>query len=237
MFDSISPGSDASPADTGTERWARCEATGRRVPESKLVTLHGRRMSIEAKQRMLERLPRTLVSDSTLDRPSIPRRLTCAALDAAVLAAVAMVGYMVCYAAYFGAVLEKTDPGNMPAPPEAFQDGFQLLFVSGLIGYLIVCHGVFGRTPGKIWGRAKVIRIDGSEMTMETATLRALALVVPLLLIGLANCLEDQNIAGELVLFAMAYQIFDTGMGLFDLEDQRSLHDRIAGTRVVHVPR
>jgi uncharacterized RDD family membrane protein YckC len=206
----------------------QCAVTGKIVPEDELVTIQGQRVCAEGKAILLERLRAGEALPGELERPTVLRRFGCIFLDA-VLLWVVIFAFSMIIGFGFGAT----------APVRGGGAGWMALAAAGLVGqtvqllYFGLLHGARGQTLGKSAGKLVVVNLDGSPITTGTAFLRALAYcglgyLHPLaLLMGLW-----QVVAASSVIFAV-YGIANVIVALVDSAQQRSIHDRIAGTRVV----
>ena len=99
--------------------------------------------------------------------------------------------------------LDLQSLGMLPVAPLA---GF-LILING--GYVVILTGTGGQTFGKMAFGVRVVDRSGGVVTMSAALVRALGYLVSVLPLG----------AGGVLMF-------------FDPE-RRTLHDRLAGTRVV----
>ncbi|MDE2058603.1 MAG: RDD family protein [candidate division NC10 bacterium] len=87
-----------------------------------------------------------------------------------------------------------------------------IVLFSGVI-YFTIFVGSCGQTPGKTLFRLKVVRTDDQEMTYGRALLRSLCWILSLLLLSLG-----------FLMIAFTRQ-------------KRALHDMLAGTSVIRLPR
>lgn len=87
-----------------------------------------------------------------------------------------------------------------------------IVLLSGVV-YFTLFTGSCGQTPGKMLYRLKVVRVDDQEMTYGIAVLRSFGWMLSLLLLGF----------GFLMIPCTRHK--------------RALHDMLAGTFVIHLPR
>ena len=103
--------------------------------------------------------------------------------------------------------------------------------------YFGLLHGWKGQSLRKMVGNLRVINMDGTPISKPKAFARALAytfgnvLFVLALLIGLLS--KNMAIIGWGSGLAAIWGLTDCIMALADTHMQRSLHDRICGTRVI----
>ena len=104
--------------------------------------------------------------------------------------------------------------------------------------YSIAMHGYFGQTIGKWIMRVKVISVDGSRLSMRQALLRdsvPLVLVVIYVLLG-----PDADRAGGWGRFLANVSIIWFVLEIVSMltnDKRRAIHDFIAGSVVVRLPR
>lgn len=111
------------------------------------------------------------------------------------------------------------------------------------VAYPVYMHGRFGQTLGKFFVKVKVVGVDGRRISYEQAVLRD---IVPCLLLPVSMWFslyvavtgEQPNpaIYESLAPFAFTWVILELVTMLFN-EQRRAIHDFIARTVVVRVPR
>lgn len=203
----------------------RCDITGEPVPEDETVVIEGKRVSARGKQILLDRLSTGHNLDGELEAPGSWRRLGCYILDAILVGvAGALVGFVVGFTLMTGSV-------------EDVRVGAAAELLGALIGmlYFGLMHAAGGQTLGKKAGRYKVVNLDGTDIEMKTAMLRAFMFVgingisaVVLLIGGIQIVVVYQIIAVVVGVYALANAIT-----VLVSKDKRAIHDMIAGTRVV----
>lgn len=156
--------------------------------------------------------------------PSIKRRLTAMVYEIFLLAAVEMLAV----ALWLGVT------GNRPDP--VFRHGLTawLFLVTG--AYFVYCWTNSGHTLAMKTWRLCVVTTDGVRLPVRTAALRYLAawgFFLPALLVcWLAGLHGKGEMAAALVVGIAAWSM----TALLDPE-RRFLHDRVAGTRVIVIPK
>ncbi len=107
------------------------------------------------------------------------------------------------------------------------------------VSYFAILQGAWGQSLGKICGRSRVAMLDGAPLRAGRAWLRAVALVGPILLMPLTLPLAvraDYVLPIFILALSQLYWAVDGLFVICDFNGRRSLHDRIAGTRVVLLP-
>ena len=240
------------------DRFKACEVTGEILPVDSLVQFQGKWVSEKGKQILLERLQsgEPTVSNEWV-RPGFWRRFGCYLLDWLIIGVVEMVCFFILLiplAAF--AAAHAQNPSQAPgAPPPPWAIWFlivPLLVINiFLILYFSYPHYKWGRTPGKYVGRLKVVMFDGSPLTFRRALLRSVLYLLPALIGGAADLLllplmlpsaanpaphppsAVMIIVGLVFIAAFVWWIADCIFLIADTRYQRSLHDRLAGTRVI----
>lgn len=200
----------------------QCSITGKMVPEDELVTIQGHRVCAEGKAILLERLKSGEAMPGEDERPTVLRRFGCIFLDGLIIG--------VPFAVLNGVVTAMLGRSTSAS----FVLGLlSLLTTTVQVVYFGQMHGSSGQTLGKKAGKLVVVNLDGSPISVRTGYIRALAYSGPGYLSGLAMLV---GIPGIVLISSVAVGLWgltDTLLALFDRSMQRSLHDRIAGTRVV----
>jgi len=209
---------------------ARCEITNKLVPEDELVEIEGKRVCAEGKAKLLDALKSGKSLPGEMERPTVLRRFGCIFLDGIVVG--------VC-GAIFGLVIGFS---MFAVPSSTNLDKFyRMQGIAGLFGILItlfyfgVMHGMRGQTLGKMAGKLKVVNLDGSDIGMNKAFLRAVAYAGPQLInpfLLLAGLITVSQFFGIVI---GIYGLTNVILALIDSKSQRALHDRLTGTRVIIV--
>jgi uncharacterized RDD family membrane protein YckC len=203
----------------------RCEITGKIVPLDELVTLNGQRVCAEGKVILLERLKAGEVLPGEAERPTVLRRFGCIFLDGIIL--------------LVPLTLINVGAGVVVGASGAGSGGLIVAGIAQLVGvcislaYFTMLHGSRGQSVGKMAGKLKVVRIDGQPMDMKTAFIRALGyqglgLISAFLVM---TAIVPLQLVGSLIV--SVYGLANAIAALVDRSQQRAIHDRIAGTRVV----
>lgn len=217
------------PPPSGT---AQCEITGKWVPEDELVEIQGKRVCAEGKQILLDRLMAGESLPGELEPPGVLRRWGCSILDGLILGVPAVVVMIAIGIAL--ASVSMTSTATMA-------------FVQGLAGsayaiiatlYFTFLHARDGQSLGKKVGRIKVVRPDGSPINLTQSFWRAffftgLSVVSGIVMMASMGNEAVMSASGVLDLLISVYMIANVIALLVDRQQQRALHDRIAGTRVV----
>lgn len=214
------------------EGMAQCEITRQWVPEDEIIVIQGHRVCAAGKQELLDRLKSGEALPGEMERPTVLRRLACAFVDGIVLFVI-MLGLQV-------VIVGETIFSAMgsPAAAEQFQQEVAmsslLLFFIGF-AYYTVLHGTRGQTLGKMAGRIKVVRPDGKAIGMGKAFVRTLAFDGPQIItpfIALSGNMQAQTLFSRI---GTVYILVNVVVLLLDSAQNRAIHDRVAGTRVVAI--
>jgi uncharacterized RDD family membrane protein YckC len=203
--------------------FAQCAVTGKIVPEDELVMINGQRVCAEGKAILLERLRAGEAIPGELLRPRMLLRLGCSIIDVLILL---VPGFVIGIVTGIGVVATRTrsDTGLAVAVSVVTQ--------SVVILYYALMHGSRGQTVGKMAGKLSVVNLNGTPINMGTAFVRAFAYGGPNLLAAI-TLLVDPSIGALANIVVGFYGLANVMFALLDRSQQRALHDRIAGTRVV----
>ena len=201
---------------------AQCSVTGKFVPEDELVTIQGQRVCAEGKAILLDRLRSGEAMPGELEKPTVLRRFGAIFLDGLI--------FTIPFA-ILGAILGAS--GNLAILESGV---LTLASTAASVLYLGALHARDGQTLGKKAAKLRVVNnSDGSAITTGTAFSRALLYAGPSFVSGFMEMTRNEGailIAAALVgVWGIANVLF----ALFDRDRQRALHDRIVGTRVIHV--
>lgn len=213
---------------------AQCEITGKWVHEDELVEIQGKHVCAEGKQILLDRLAAGENATGELETPGILLRFGCAFLDGII---VGIAGALIGGAAggFLGAMFGET--GILVA-----QGVGSILGAAASTIYYTLMHGYKGQSVGKMAGKIKVVRMDGSPISMKQSFWRAMFFAgiggitsIPLLFLPLMS----EDVLAIVTLAAAAiqgiYGLANAIAVLIDSKYRRALHDHIAGTRVVSI--
>ncbi len=213
-----------------TEDMVKCDITGDWVHKDDIIELHGKRVGAAGKEILLERLKSGELLPGEMERPTVVRRFVCILLDGILLGLINA-----------GITLAVSDVSFTPTAADlektmATQGLASLLGALVSLTYLTLLHGIKGQTLGKMAGKIKVVKADGTPIGMGVAAWRALAYMGPSAVVGAVMMaglsLETFQIVNiVVVVYALANVIF----ALVDRSTQKALHDRLAGTRVISV--
>ena len=204
-----------------------CEVTQERVPFDETVVIQGVRVSARGKQLLLDQLSTGHAIGDALEAPGNWRRWGCAILDGLVLGI--PLGIL-------GAVLESSLMKGTPADATV-QGAIELMTVFVGLAYFTLMHASSGQTLGKMAGKFKVVKMDGSPINFTTAFIRAFAFnglqVFPALVIMLGG-FQAETIYNVLLGVVAIYGLANA-ITVLTNEDRRAIHDFIAGTRTVMI--
>ncbi len=228
---SVAQSSSASGSSAPAPGMAQCSITRKWFPEDELVTFQGQLVSAEGKQILLDRLQTGADAPGGLVRPAVLRRFGCIFLDGILLGVFGLV---------LDLLLGVSFLGNSGA---AQLSGLKV--VSGILGlavailYFGILHGWKGQSVGKMAGSLRVINMDGTSISKRKAYARAVAYTFNSTLIVMASflgvLLHNLALISMGLLAAAVWGFTDVIMALVDTRMQRSLHDRICGTRVIYL--
>lgn len=211
----------------------KCEVTGEMIPVEEAVHFGGRIVSEKGRKILLEReypfddegtIPDEPPSADSWARPSLVRRLGAWLFDAVLLVAGMTVLMLVAAATgremrlEFPFLAESTSNNALGA----------LLFFL----YFAAFQVLWGRTPGKALCGCRIVDLTGEPIAPWTGFSRAFwsygvgALVV-------CVYFSFPKITNQYAWIAYYYEILDVLFLVFDVDQGRTLHDRLSGTRVV----
>ncbi len=209
----------------------QCSVTKQWFPEDEVVTFQGQLVSAEGKQILLDRLRTGAQAPGALLRPGTAARFWCIFLDMLLLGAL-------------GFIMETALGLRLWEPHRYNQLQYQpsglvaVTLESGLyIGYFGLLHGWKGKTFGKMAGNLSVINLDGTPISKSRAFARAAVFQfgpILMLIATFLGVLTDHKSLFNLGIFvSWVWLLLDGLVALADTRMQRSLHDRICGTRVI----
>ncbi len=207
----------------------QCSVTGKAYPEDELVTFQGQLVSAEGKQILLDRLQTGADMSDELGRPGVWRRFGCIFLDGILLTVFAFL-----LRAMMGVpfIAPATDPKFLHQRIAADSVVFAVEIL-----YFGLLHGWQGKSIGKIVGHLRVVNLDGTSISKRKAFGRAIAYEFGGLMIVLASIfgvgLGNSVIVLSGLILGLVWIATDNICALADARLQRSLHDRICGTRVI----
>lgn len=221
-------------ADPSADHPVRCEVTGDYVAADEIVNFMGMRVSSVGKQMLLDKIKSGERLPNETPRPTFMNRLGALIADALVILLGGSVLFMLLTVvlAYMGNPLDR-----ITVDPDIFLLPFLYLLYTA---YESIMYSACGKTVGKMHDKMKVVRSDLSDITIGRALLRSIAKSGPmplaLVFIVVDGCTilfwTDAVIVSMLILTAI-YWLADAVFVVADGRAARSLHDIIAGTRVI----
>ncbi len=209
---------------------AQCGVTHKWFPEDELIMFQGQLVSAEGKQVLLDRLLTGADVPGAMIRPGVWRRSGCIFLvDGILLGVFSMLLNYLC-GVQFGTPMGNTQVLFNQSVASA-------IAMAAAILYFGLLHGWKGQSLGKMVGNLRVVNLDGTPVSKPQAFARAMAylfgniLTIPALLLG--AIMKNYQIALVGSFLASAWLLADGIAALVDTRMQRTLHDRICGTRVI----
>jgi uncharacterized RDD family membrane protein YckC len=222
-----------------SEKVRRCEVTGEILPADSLVQFRGKWVSEKGKQILLERLQSgEPVGLPGILRPGVWRRLLCISFDNLVLILLNLAIMFLLGLVGVGPLVSNS-AGNAHHV-STFLRGIGIgQIVVFLIGtaYFGIMQAAGGQTLGKRIGREKVVRKDGSPIGTKTAFIRGACYVMPNLLFGIGALSGDMNFLFIWYVASIIWALADILFLVNDSRLKRALHDRVAGTKVILLPK
>ncbi|MDH4184343.1 MAG: RDD family protein [Nitrospinota bacterium] len=218
-----------------------CQITGALTPTSDIVELHGYRVCAEGKMEILRRLRAGLAMPGEMETSRIRARSVALFIDCAILEAIIVAGALIVgfnpYTEKFG---EQIPGASAQASLESFhfQCFFYIVLTLLCIGYYGWFHATSGQTPGKMAARIMVVDLDGKIASWKKVAARTMVVEGPSL-VGFIYLLSITDVeittfsADFFLLLEVAWLGADTLVALLDRAKQRSIHDRLSGTRVI----
>ncbi len=120
---------------------------------------------------------------------------------------------------------------------------FSLALGFGSIAYFAIMHARSGQTVGKKVGKLRVVNLDGTVISSRTAWIRGFAYLGPNVVVAFGTIFFASFLPWGVFMTVNAIMNFavigwfltEIILGLTDTQMQRTLHDRIAGTRVIYL--
>ena len=235
-----------NPHDGQGQGMETCQITGKMVPSGDIVEFHGYRVCAEGKAELLRRLRTGQAMPGNIETPSFNKRLAAFMMDSALLwPAFQIAGGILGMDLSLSPVWIAMDSAHFSVAffdPRAGLGYFACYITAGV--YFSAFHAVWGQSPGKMAAGLVVINMEGGPVGYIRSLARSAILVGPLAAAPLSlymvfpAALESfsanlfwavtlLNLIPPIFIFACAVAAF------FDYSMQRSIHDRLAGTRVV----
>jgi uncharacterized RDD family membrane protein YckC len=198
----------------------RCSVTGKLVPSDEIVTIHGQRVCAEGKAILLDRLKAGEAMPGELEKPTALRRFGSIFLD----------GIIVGLPFFFITMVVV----GTSADANVATGALTIISTLASVVYFGAFHARNGQTPGKMAGKIRVVRnADGGTISSGTAFFRAFVYAGPNFLSGIAYFTGSAALVSLTAMLVGAWGLINAVAALVDRSRQRTLHDRIAGTRVV----
>ena len=218
-----------------------CQVTGKLTPYDEIVELHGYRVCAEGKQEILRRLKAGLSLPGEMETPGIGTRFVAMLLDSMILGTFAMIGAAILgYNLYVNPMFVDyaIDQGDSAIWMFKFQGALTLGFYMISSAYFIIFHARGGQTPGKMAAGIMVVDYDGAPITYKRSTVRLLYYQGPYFLAPFSMLILWEMEMITIVNLALSslgalWGLVDIVMALADRAEQKSLHDRLAATRVI----
>jgi len=216
---------DSNPAAAAM---VQCAITGKLVAEDELVSIGGLRVCAEGKTILLQRLKAGESLTGALETPGVVSRLGAMLIDGLIL---------FLFTGLLTSVFARLviGPGGTPAFVLSM---IQLPWLIIAFSYYGILPLAGGQTLGKMYCRIITKDKDGSPLRLRSALFRGLLFLGPNLLAMISSAMEIARVdypgvVGVIAMIIGGWYLCDVLFALFDTARQRSLHDRIAGTRVV----
>lgn len=208
---------------TPTPGLVQCQLTGEWLPEDQTVILRGLRVSAGGKQELLERLLAGDPLPGESLKPSFGKRFGALFLDNLLI-------FVPIWILTIVASLQMstgTDAALMQVAVSIF--GIAVCFL-----YTVLLHARSGQTLGKRATSIKVVMLNGSPISMRTSIKRSLILYGPQIIgpIFAITLTDYEMIGATLTGLGSLFYFADVIVTLVD-QQQRSIHDRVAGTKVI----
>ena len=203
----------------------QCSVTGAIVPEDELVTIQGQRVCAEGKAILLDRLRAGETLPGEVEKPTVLRRFGAILLDSIILS-------LTCAA--IGAVIGAINYKTIGQPNNPLFGVISLIAFVITTAYFTLLHGTRGQTVGKMAAGLRVVNnTDNSPISMQTALLRAFYYTGPNLVSSVVLFSMNATLINVATVVVWLYGLVNLICALVDSDRQRSLHDRLAGTRVI----
>lgn len=231
-------------SDHNTTEQVQCEVTGAWLDAEDTVMFRGKRVSAEGKRVLLEQARSGERLPGELEKPRLLQRIGAIILDSIILGIpLAILGF-VAAGLFIGSGTGSAALLQLP----------EIIGAIITIAYFALMHARNGKTLGKMAGKIRVVMLDGSQISSRTAWIRSLAYAGPNLIssvamlilvvaFGASNLNSPTPAAGSEA-FATGAIVLGALVGIYGIANiivalvnsqQRSIHDMIAGTRVIQV--
>ena len=235
------PQSPGSAPSSGTPV-AQCTVTGTWHPTDDLVNFQGQLVCAEGKQILLDRIMAGESPTLMAGRPSVLRRFGCIFMDYLLVVLPIVIFQIIMELEFFkphaNLTLQEKFRHNA-----IFPGIFGPIIFIIMLCYFAILHSRYGKSVGKMAGHLRVINLNGSPISRRTAWIRSLAFVWTHLANGMIILISifvlPHRIAAICIamtgLLTLSWLMAEVISALTDVQMQRTLHDRIAGTRVIYL--
>ena len=222
-----------------------CQITGAMTPTSDIVELHGYRVCAEGKSELLRRLKAGAILPGELEAPPFRLRFGAMVVDIFLV-------FLVFQAA--GVALQKEIP-IIPIEIHIQPDQFWFAMAIPMDGaihsvfylaaglFFALAHGLYGKSPGKKIFGIMVVNEVGAPLGFRSAFIRSFSLAGPIAAVPLMKYFLWPQVYEKgvnyyyymelLYLPLLIFVIADFLAAMLDRARQRSIHDRLSGTRVI----
>lgn len=199
--------------NTANDETEICAFSGQRYPKSEMIQFQGKWISGEHRDAYFQRLREGVTQPGKFEYGNFGRRFVAKLLDGIILGVVGLLlNAVIAFAIYGSANYFRLDSSKVTMTTMFLFQGLSIGLGTVLrLGYNIIFIRKFDATPGKMALGLKVVRADGSSLSVGRIVGRFFAEIIS----GLILCIG----------YIMAG---------FD-EERRALHDRICDTRVIKV--
>jgi uncharacterized RDD family membrane protein YckC len=163
-------------------------------------------------------------SKPLIETPTLKRRLICMVYEAFLFTAVEMFALFI-----FLFIAQKVAPGSV-------EHGRQIVFVLVAAAYFIHAWTDSGHTLAMKTWRIKLVQVGYAKVPLASAVKRfvyAWGWFMPALLVCYALKMTGKAEVG----IALAINVIAWGLTVFLDKDRQFLHDRLAGTRLISLPK
>lgn len=209
--------------DLPNHNLVKCEVTGELLDAGQAFTFQGKLVSADGKKILLrEMMGGGRAKGDSLPRPGLVRRWICFALD----------GVAVTMLTIIASTILNT---SIITEDQLESAQIELLSVVISFAYLVILHGAFGQTLGKMIGGIQVMNLDAQPISYKNAAIRGFwssgIFCIPLFI-------ATMSLGWGLIswLFIRLYGTVNVAALLTNTTQHRALHDRLSGTHVYMYP-
>lgn len=205
-------GEAGAPPTLGDDGTEMCAVSGKRYPRREMIQFEGKWISAEHRDAYFQRIREGVIQPGNVVYAGFWRRLVAKIVDGIVIWVVSMIVNVLLVFVFFGSfnIAAQADPKNL-TPFLLFQGFSVLLNIAMALAYSIFFIRRFNATPGKMALGLKLLRADGTSLSVGRIVGRYFA----------------EMISSIILFIGYILAAFD--------EQKRALHDHICDTRVVKV--